>query len=85
MAYVEFPLTFEEAMEVVFNGGAVQGEHFAWTYYMTAENEVAKLNEFCEDKYPAYCSRGNMLLTKGAMRQKYRVVHVLNRAGLYHF
>lgn len=78
-----FSLSFLEAMEAIFRGGAVQGEHFDWHCYLTAQDNVVKLNTFQEDGAVTY-AHSNCLLTKDLLRQKYRAVVVLNRTGLFH-
>ena len=79
---VSFPLSFSEAMEHVFNGGAVQGENFKWNCYLTAINEVVQINTFDEHAALKY-SHCNCLLTQGLMKQHFRTVSVFNRAGLF--
>lgn len=78
-----FSLSFLEAMEAIFKGGAVQGEHFDWHCYLTAHDGVVKLNTFQEDGALTY-EHCNCLLTKDLLKQKYRAVFVANRMGLFH-
>lgn len=80
----DFPLSFVEAMNLVFDGKAVQGRSFHWRCYLTLNDftqEVA-LGEFLEHSINHYAPLERIGLTHGLMSQKYREVTVLNKAGL---
>lgn len=81
---MKFELSFLEAMDVVLGGGAVQGELFDWRCYLTEKHGVVVLNRYLEDEVCHYRCDGSMLITKGVLEQKYRVVTVFNKAGLFH-
>lgn len=79
-----FNLSFSEAMEAVFSGQYVQGEYFKWNCYLMEKECELKLCSFDEDGILKYSDHGNLILTRGVINQRYRVVSVLNRSELYH-
>jgi hypothetical protein len=77
---MEFNLTFNEAMEHLFkykNKGWVQGENFSKNSYLSCKDGVIKVNTIDKD-FSWSKNTNNVLLTKGLMDQKYRVIEVLN-------
>lgn len=84
MKNVKFELSFLDAMQAVLNGNAVQGELFDQSCYLTEKDGIVLLNMYVDDSFNRYKSLGNMFITKAALEQKYRLVSVLNKAGLFY-
>ena len=81
---IKFELSFAEAMQVVLDGGFVQGEHFIWNAYLVAKDGIVMINSFHDDDVPKYHEDGKLFITRGVLSQKYRSVSVLNESGLFH-
>lgn len=79
-----FKLSFMEAMDAVFNGKYVQEEDFKWNCYLMEKEGRVIIGSFDEQSVSKYLDYGNAIVTKHVLDQKYRVVSVLNRSGLYH-
>lgn len=73
-----------EAMDAVFNGKYVQEEDFKWNCYLMEKEGRVIIGSFDEQSVSKYLDYGNAIVTKHVLDQKYRVVSVLNRSGLYH-
>lgn len=76
-----FDIDFNEAMEHLFTYGEkgwIQGEYFGKEYYLSlASSGTVTINRI-DDQFSFAKSSTNVLLTKGLMTQKYRVIEVLN-------
>lgn len=82
---MKFNLTFNEAMEYLFknkdNKAWVQGENFRKSYCLICRDNVIQIISIHETlNFPM--STENVLLTKGLMEQKYRIIEVLNYKNL---
>jgi hypothetical protein len=77
---MEFKLAFNEAVEHLFKHnekGWVQGENFAKDSYLTYKDGIVKVCTIEKD-FSWAKTTDNVLLTRGLMEQKYRIIDVLN-------
>lgn len=75
----EYTLSFQEAIERCLNGeGFIRGEDYAPGIYVRNENDVLVVVDGKRNHVVDF----NMMITKGALRQKYKLFSVANNKAI---